>query len=283
MRKAGKAAYHTIVWCNKDMADEAYKVMRDFIPMKTESYLSKDNLNCYTTHQIAEYAGVCVNTVRNYEKYGFISKSIRKENGYRIFTDIHKLQMKICRLIFTPPYVNKVVRKASIEVIRASAQEDFLLCKEKTLIYIKIIENELKKTNDAIKILADFNKPKNQELYYDRKEAATLLGTTVETIRNWERNGLIIASTRDKKSVYNQNELDIMYLIYTLLMDGFTIQKIYESLSFLRKDNVKRAVETLYEADSYKDILSVQDNIIIRLNEVLESAYAIKEILDENI
>lgn len=101
--------------------------------------------NIYSTHQMAKYFGVCVNTVRNYEKYGFISKSKRANNGYRIFTNVHKLQMTVCRLVFSPPYINSLVRKASMKVIYASAKESFDSCKEETEKYIEIIQNELKK------------------------------------------------------------------------------------------------------------------------------------------
>lgn len=255
----------------------------EFIIMETENYIHKAHLNKYSTRQIAEFSEVCVNTVRNYEKYGFISKSKRADNGYRIFTDIHKLQITISRLVFSPPYINTLIRKASKEVVYASAQEDFVLCKEQTEKYIGIIENELNKSNEAVKALANFCMPKNMNIYYDRKEAATIIGTTAETIRNWERNGLIISTKRKKKSIYNQNEMDIMRLIYILLIGGFNIQNIYDSLIFLRDDENEQAVEALCESDSYRYLVNIEDNIIKRLIEVLASAHKIKEILEKNI
>lgn len=243
-----------------------------------------EKINIYSTHQLAEQSGVCVNTVRNYEKYGFISKSKRANNGYRIFTDIHKLQMTICRLIFST-YINSLIRKSSMEVVYASAKEDFILCKEQTEKYIKIIEDELCKANEAVKALSSFCKPKSKDMniYYERKEAAIIIGTTVETIRNWERNGLLISTKKNRKSIYNQNEMDFMRLIYILLNGGFTIQRIYDALIFLRNTENEQAVEALCESYNYIQLDNIEKNIIERIKAVLESAYKIRELLKINI
>ncbi len=236
----------------------------------------------YSTHQIAEYSGVCVNTVRNYEKLGFISKSKRADNGYRIFTDIHKMQMTICRLIFSPPYVNSVIRKASIEVIYASGKEDFVLCKELTEKYIDVINNELQKANNAVKALTDFCMPEVEDVFYDRKEASIIIGTSVETIRNWERNGLIISVKKGKKRVYGKTEIAFMRIIYILLSGGFTLQKIYNSLKFLRNTDNEHAIEALYNSSEYMYLEVIEKNIIERIKEALNSAYNIRTLLIEN-
>jgi len=239
-------------------------------------------INIYSTHQIAEHAGVCVNTVRNYEKYGFISKPKRADNGYRIYTDVHVLQMTICRLVFSP-YINSLIRKAAMAVIYSSTKEDFVLCRVQTDKYIEVVENELNKANEAVKALANFRKPKNSNIYYDRKEAATMIGTTAETIRNWERNGLITAVKKGNKSVYNQTEIDFMRLIYLLLSGGFNIQKIYDSLLFLRDAENEQAVEALCDSHDYINLGNIERNIIERIKEVLISAHKIRELLDKNI
>ncbi|MCL2159798.1 MAG: MerR family transcriptional regulator [Oscillospiraceae bacterium] len=242
--------------------------------------------NIYSTHQIAKHSGVCANTVRNYEKYGFISKSKRARNGYRIFTDVHKLQMTICRLIFTPPYINSSIRKASKEVIYAAAKEDFGLCKEQNAKYIKAIENERTKANEAVIALANFCNPKNNknnDIYYDRKEAAAIIGSTVETIRNWERNGLIFSTKKNNKNVYDKREMDFMRLIYILLIGGFGIEKIYYSFMFLRDSQNEQALEALCDSHDYIDIDNIGKNIIEKMTEVSISAHKIKELLEKNI
>ena len=49
----------------------------------------------YSTSQIAKIVGVHPNTVRMYEQWGFIQKPRRKENGYRVFNDIHIKQSEL--------------------------------------------------------------------------------------------------------------------------------------------------------------------------------------------
>lgn len=266
------------------MDNKNEKLKREGISNFREDNIPTTGINIYSTCQIAEYAGICVNTVRIYEKCGFISKPKRKSNGYRIFSDIHKMQMTVCRLIFSPPYINSQIRKSSMEVIYASANENFVLCKEQTEKYIRIIENELEKANEAVKALANFNKPNGRNIiYYDRKEVATIIGTTAETIRNWERNGLIISIKKKRKSVYNQNEIDFMRLIYVLLIGGFNIHKIYNSLLFLRDAENEQAIEALCESYGYINLDNIEKSIIEKINEVLMSAYKIRELLEKNI
>lgn len=43
----------------------------------------------YKTIDVARMIGIHVNTVRLYEKCGFISKPERLPNGYRVFTELH--------------------------------------------------------------------------------------------------------------------------------------------------------------------------------------------------
>lgn len=52
----------------------------------------------YSTKQIADLIGIHVNTVRFYENIGFLSKPVRKQNGYREYNDLHLLECKLIRL-----------------------------------------------------------------------------------------------------------------------------------------------------------------------------------------
>jgi len=59
-----------------------------------------NNLKKYKTAEVAAIVGIHPNTVRLYEKWGLITKSERQENGYRIFTDLHIMQIKLARTAF---------------------------------------------------------------------------------------------------------------------------------------------------------------------------------------
>lgn len=57
-------------------------------------------MNTYTTAEIAKIIGIHPNTVRFYEDMQLITRPKRKDNGYRIFTDLHIYQFKIARMAF---------------------------------------------------------------------------------------------------------------------------------------------------------------------------------------
>ena len=54
----------------------------------------------YRTSEVAEMIGIHPNTVRFYEKWGLITKTVREENGYRVFNDQHIYQIQVARLGF---------------------------------------------------------------------------------------------------------------------------------------------------------------------------------------
>lgn len=54
----------------------------------------------YRTSEVAEMMGIHPNTVRFYEKWGLITKTVREENGYRVFNDQHIYQIQVARLGF---------------------------------------------------------------------------------------------------------------------------------------------------------------------------------------
>ena len=65
----------------------------------------------YTTGQIARLAGLHPNTVRKYEEWELIQKPQRKENGYRIFTDIHRKQFELTKKAFHIEVLQSGLRK----------------------------------------------------------------------------------------------------------------------------------------------------------------------------
>jgi len=51
-------------------------------------------MRIYGTSEIAKMMGIHPNTVMLYEKWGYIAPVPRKENGYRVYTEIHLEQIK---------------------------------------------------------------------------------------------------------------------------------------------------------------------------------------------
>ena len=65
--------------------------------------------NIYRVIDLARMFAAHPNTIRLYEKLSYISKAQRSKNGCREFTELHVLQLQICRKIFGYPLEKQVM------------------------------------------------------------------------------------------------------------------------------------------------------------------------------
>lgn len=151
----------------------------------------------YKTSEVAKIVGVHSNTVRLYEKLELIPEVKRLQNGYRIFTDYHIKQFILARTAFKVEILQNGLRKKMINIVKLSAKgkfEEAISCTEN---YINQIEQERKNAEEAIEIskhlLLDIDVEKNN-MFLTRKQTADYLEVTIDTLRNWEMNGLFTFS-----------------------------------------------------------------------------------------
>ena len=155
-------------------------------------------MNTYRTVDLARMFGVHVNTVRLYERYGLIPKAERTQSGYRIFTELHVEQFKLARAALRVEVLQNGLRKQAVTIIKTSASGDFETALKLTQHYRDQVEQEIKHAEEAVRIctrlLAGSKEPctgnNGEQTVYTRKEAAGILGVTIDTLRNWELNGL---------------------------------------------------------------------------------------------
>ncbi len=81
--------------------------------------------NEYITAQAAAIIGIHPNTVRFYEEWGLISKPERRANGYRVFTRLHIMQLRLARTAFAVEILQNGLRKTLIAMVKTAAQCDF--------------------------------------------------------------------------------------------------------------------------------------------------------------
>lgn len=80
--------------------------------------------NIYRVIDLARMFAVHPNTIRLYEKLSYISKAQRSKNGCREFTELHVLQLQICRKIFGYPFTKRAIRKTGDALLHAIAKQD---------------------------------------------------------------------------------------------------------------------------------------------------------------
>lgn len=238
----------------------------------------------YKTSEVAKLIGIHSNTVRMYEDLGLISKPSRKDNGYRVFTDLHIDQLKLARKAFEVEVLQNGLRKKAIAIVKMSAKQNFdeaiVLTKE----YIKSIKKEIDNANESVdiagKLISGLNHKKDFNL--KRKEVSELLGISMDTLRNWEMNGLVnIKRKQNGYRIYTYEDIQRLKVIRSLKCANYSLSAILRMLNKLSENNEADINEMLNSPNENEDIISVCDKLIISLNLAVKNAEEILEMLYE--
>lgn len=220
-------------------------------------------MRVYKTTEIAALVGVHPNTVRIYEEWGFISPVPRKANGYRIYSDIHLFQLKVARTLFRCEIVQGNIRKRVRAIVYACGREDFVKAEELTKDYFTNLEREYAHAISATEVVEKWLRkdPTIHTRTYTHKEVALLLDTTSETVRNWERNGLIIVPRMENgNKVYRERELEQLRVIRSLRSAHYSINAILRLLKQIHQP--KPDVFTILNTPTdNEDIVSITDQL----------------------
>ena len=212
--------------------------------------------------------GIHPNTVRLYEELSFISKPRRKSNGYRILTDLHVGQLKFARLALRAEILQHGLREQALACIHLCAETQFSKAVEAIDHYEALIESELARARSAITNVQGLMEKDEmpQALHLTRKEAATHLGITIDTLRNWELNGLFKA--RRKKNgyrIYDEQDLKRLNIIRTLRSANYSLMAILRLVNSLDEQSGDSIEQVLNTPSKAEDIISVCDRLLVSL------------------
>lgn len=186
---------------------------------------------CYYIKEISSRTGVKAGTIRFYEKIGFLEPVERMPNQYRVFNEHHIYQIQVCSLVFGD-FVNTRLRKISMNIIAAAKDWDLESYDRAAQNYLQAVEQDITRTKKAVSIVTkQLDQDENDEKEYSKKETAELLGVTPETIRNWERNGLLTQKEPYSRRRYQSDEIRRMYMIRFLLDIGYSCMEILQFLT----------------------------------------------------
>ena len=232
-------------------------------------------MSTYTTTDVAKIIGIHPNTVRMYEEWGLIPLAERKSNGYRIFTDFHIEQLRFARIAFQIEVLQNGLRKKVIEIIKLSAKGDF----DKALMfaeeYLSQIQREQRNAEESIGIAKQIlsGKSLKHNLFLKRKEVSDYLDISMDTLRNWERNGLLqVKRKQNGYRVYTDDDIERLKMIRTLRLANYSLEAILRMLNALEHNpqvNLKQVLNTP-QADT--DIVSVCDRLLVSLKTAEENA-----------
>lgn len=258
-------------------------------PERTRTNQQADTLHItpatYSTGQIASIAGLHPNTVRAYEQWGLIQKPARKQNGYRRFTDIHVKQFELAKKAFGVEVLQSGLRKRMVEAVKLSAQYRFDEATHLVKEYIRIAQRELENAKSAAALCEALmkNAPHDGEAY-TRSQAAACLHVTVDTLRNWELNGLIAVKRKQNGyRIYNESDMVRLRIIRALRCANYSLSAILRMLNKLETQHSGETAmfDLLNTPAEDEDVVSACDKLALSLEEAVENAHDALRILDE--
>ena len=237
----------------------------------------------YRTQDIAALVGLQPNTVRIYEDWGFISPVPRQANNYRVFLKKHLLQLKIAKRLFRCEIVQGNLRYRARQIVYACAVEDYHRARELTSEYLDHLKIEYEQAVAAARVVERWLRKTVPEYptTYSRRQAAEILKTTPEALRNWERNGLI-AVPRNAKGYrrYGTPEMERLQVIRGLRSAHYSINAILRLLRQIHQPDPD-IVGLLDTPDPDDDIRSVTDQLISSLRSAIADASDVLQWLDD--
>lgn len=227
-------------------------------------------MNTYKTSEIAYHIGIHPNTVRLYEKLELIPKPERKKNGYRVFTDFHMEQFKLARIALKVEVLQNGLRKQAITIIKTSALGNFSKAICLTEQYLQLIRNEQSNAEEAIVITENLLSVDRQEIgttFLTRKEAADYLQISIDTLRNWEMNGLITVKRKQNGyRVYRDEDIRRLKIIRSLRCANYSLSAILRLLNTLSRNSEADIRQVIDNPKPNEDIISVCDKLLTSLH-----------------
>jgi DNA-binding transcriptional MerR regulator len=235
--------------------------------------------NKYKTAQVAKIIGVHPNTVRLYEELDLLPKTQRLPNGYRVFTDFHIEQFKLARTALKVEVLQNGLRKQIINIIKLSAKGEFQKAINCTNDYINQVKIEQQNAEEAIeitkKLLFGIQKEENHKPL-TRKQTADYLQVTMDTLRNWEMNGLLsVKRKQNGYRIYTQNDLQILKIIRSLRCANYSLAAILRMINAASKNIDIDLREVINTPQKDEDIVTACDKLLTSLSNAEANANCI--------
>lgn len=225
-------------------------------------------MKTYRTLEIAQLIGIHPNTVRMYEDLELIPKPERQPNGYRVFTDIHVEQFRLARLAFQIEVLQNGLRRKIVRMVKTSAAGDYDKALKLTQEYLIQVREEISNAEEAIVIVKQILDGRTEENIHamKRKEVSEYLKISMDTLRNWEMNGLLtVRRKRNGYRVYTDEDIKRLKIIRSLRCANYSLEAILTMLVQLSQDpeiDIKKALDTPREDT---EIIAVCDKLVTSL------------------
>jgi DNA-binding transcriptional MerR regulator len=236
----------------------------------------------YRTTDLAKEAGTHPNTVRLYEQWGLLQPVERSSSGYRLFTQAHLDQMCLARLVLHGGWPGKKIRESAIALVKHAATGDLGGALEMAYQHLALVQAERARAEAAAQFLERWANGMTADaapFAMNIGDAARHLGTTIDSLRNWERNGLLDVprELHTGYRLYGVEELGRCRVIRMLLMSGYSMMAILRMLTALDGGENEDLRQKLDTPRPDEDVFTTADRWLSSLTEVEEKARTIIE------
>ena len=239
-------------------------------------------MNTYQTTEVARIIGVHPNTVRLYEQLHLIPLAKRQKNGYRIFTDFHIEQFRLARTALKVEILQNGLRKKAMNIIKVSATGNFDMAIKLTDEYLSQLEHEKHNAEQAIQIVNELlnGESSPNQVLLKRKEVSEFLGITMDTLRNWELNGLLYVKRKaNGYRVYSNDDIKRLRIIKALRCANYSLSSILRMLNALSVNPDINIKSVIGMPEENEDIITACDKLLLSLNDASENARFMKATL----
>lgn len=231
------------------------------------------------TTDLARAVGVHVNTIRQYEEFGWLPPVPRGANRYRLYTQQHLEQARLVSLAVHWPYLSD--KPLMIDLVISAANGDLGMAMELAYRHLAHVRMERTYAEAAIEFLERWAAGHLMETPHQQvhiREAAEYLNVSVDMLRNWERNGLIEVP-RDPANgyrLYGTPEFGRLRVIRMLVQSGYSLMAILRMLLQFdagKREDLRSALDLPREEDETVEVIA--DRWLSSLLEMEERAQAI--------
>jgi len=253
---------------------------------------SQKNYAYLTTKDLAEAVGCHVNTVHLYENWGFIPPVPRDPaNNYRMFSRYHREQFKLAYLALKYPYPGG--KEVVLDLVTAARDRELDRAKALADVYRAQIAVERAQAEAAIDYLEGWLR--GEEAPQITKalsigEAAAVLDLTRDTLRSWERDGMIDVPRNPKNGYrqYGPAEIGRLRVIRVLVNGGYSHMAILRLMLRLDRGEAVDPRETLDSPSANEEIfhitdqwLTALDGEVVRYQKIVDQLEVMQNLLDQ--
>jgi DNA-binding transcriptional MerR regulator len=240
------------------------------------------------TSDLAKAVGVHPNTIRLYEKWGFLPPVPRSASGYRRFSEAHLAQMRLARLALHGGWPGRNIRQSALALVRKSASGDVGGALALAYQHLALVQAERAQAKTAATYLEKWARGVRVEADAPPlpiREAARLLNISADILRNWEKDGLLAVprNPRNGYRLYGTAELGRARVIRMLARAGYSTMSILRMLYHLdegQKHNLRQVLDTPRPDE---DILAASDQWLSTLAEQVQRARKMMALLEQMV